>query len=85
MSARSKRKPSSAPEKNVRKNPRKTSSLGLISWPANSSALIYQLLCEVERPENFKVLFWRKGKLCVVCMCCAHVLAHRSGETKISV
>ena len=63
MSGRSKRKPASTAEQpSVLKKPQKTSTLGLIPWGANSSFLIYQLLCEVEKPENFKVLFGKKDK-----------------------
>jgi hypothetical protein len=63
MSARSKRKPASTAEQpSVPKKPRKTSALGPITWGANSSFLIHQLLCEVEKPENFKVLFGKKDK-----------------------
>jgi hypothetical protein len=63
MSGRSKRKPASTAEQpSVPKKPRKASALGSITWGANSSFLIYQLLCEVEKPENFKVLFGKKDK-----------------------
>jgi len=64
MSARSKRKPPNTDTTQipVPKKPRKISAIGTISWGANSSALISQLLCEVEKPENFKVLFGKKDK-----------------------
>jgi hypothetical protein len=66
MSARSKRKPPNMDVTQIQipvpKKPRKISAIGTITWGANSSALIYQLLCEVEKPENFKVLFGKKDK-----------------------
>ena len=63
MAAWSKRKPASAAEQpSVHKKPRKTFALGPIPWAANSHTLAYQLLCEVEKSENFKVLFGKKDK-----------------------
>jgi hypothetical protein len=63
MSARSKRKPpNTAEQAPVAKKPRKISAIGTIPWGANNSSLIFQLLCEVEKTENFKVLFGKKDK-----------------------
>lgn len=40
------------------------SSVTILSlpWAANDSALVWQLIGEIEVPENFKVLFGKKSK-----------------------
>jgi hypothetical protein len=50
----------------VAKKPQKNSAIGTIPWGANNFPLIFQLLCEVEKMENFKVLFGRTNTRYVI-------------------
>ncbi|KAI0732125.1 hypothetical protein C8Q72DRAFT_774919 [Fomitopsis betulina] len=56
---------------------RKKSSVPDIDWKANNGALLWQLIGELEKPENFRVLFGKRDKNevfvcidggCAVCM-----------------
>jgi hypothetical protein len=84
------RAPTDQPTPAARK-PRKSSALGTIPWAANKSTLILQLLCEVEKTENFKVLFGKKDKrearkyIYSDAVFFTHFIQNTSGESKISV
>ncbi|KAI0724894.1 hypothetical protein C8Q72DRAFT_936863, partial [Fomitopsis betulina] len=41
---------------------RKKSSVPDIDWKANNGALLWQLIGELEKPENFRVLFGKRDK-----------------------
>jgi hypothetical protein len=42
----------------------KASTLGTMPWGAKDSSLSWELLTQVEKPENFKVIFGKKkGKV----------------------
>jgi len=84
MSARSKKKPASMAEHWAALCAQKTPE-DFCSWSdylgCELVLLIYQLFCEVEKPENFKVLFGKKHKheVSPVSYGCA-VLIHRYTE-----